>query len=251
MRRKVIFGLTGVAVAAAVTAAVVTVSGGDAAQQPGSGKGVVLAEAKDRMPSQTASDWVTYADHVVTVTAVSEEKIPPAASEIERGEGLIGRKVRLKVDRTLWSRPGAAKPAPEAWTDEASGWAFHGNRDNSKKFATEDRPRIEVGHSYIIAIAWQGARCSPGDTPEPAHWVGLGEGSVVPYDNNTVGEGEMEGRKVSAPQPLTADGTVPPTAKLEDAMAGKTADDLAAAIKAAKPEDKKTAHGLARSQDCT
>jgi hypothetical protein len=35
----------------------------------------MVAEGDDRLPSTTASDWVTYADHVVVATAASEHRL--------------------------------------------------------------------------------------------------------------------------------------------------------------------------------
>ncbi|MET8332055.1 hypothetical protein ABZV38_40170, partial [Streptomyces sp. NPDC005181] len=78
------------------------------------------------------------------------------------------------------------------------------------------------------------AKCSPGDELESAQWHSLGEGAVVPYDNDAIGEGEMEGNAQSAAEAARAaegDGHD----RLEDQLAGKSADDLVAALKAATP----------------
>ena len=60
--------------------------------------GPVFGDGRDRYRSSTAADWVSHADHVVVATAVSEKEVPPAQSEIDRGEGLIGRSVEMHVD---------------------------------------------------------------------------------------------------------------------------------------------------------
>ncbi|WP_437012917.1 hypothetical protein [Streptomyces sp. enrichment culture] len=73
---------------------------------------MILAHGADRHPAQTATDWVTYADHVVEVTPVSEREIAPSQDEADRGEGLILRKVTLRVDKVLWSSDTAAKAPP-------------------------------------------------------------------------------------------------------------------------------------------
>ncbi|MER7048392.1 hypothetical protein ABT391_26465 [Streptomyces jumonjinensis] len=199
----------------------------------GDGETVLIAEGKDRRPSQTAEDWVTYADHVVVVTAVSERETPPALIEIERGEGLTGREVTLRVDEVVWSRGGAPRAAPAEWKRASTGWRFTGgSTSNRTKMAMRDQPRVETGHRYILALDWEEAKCSPGDEPEPAQWHTLGEGAVVPYDNNTIGEGEMEGRHLQATQPRAETG---PDMRLEDQLAGLSADDLAKALNAAKP----------------
>jgi hypothetical protein len=50
---------------------------------------VILGEAADHLPSTTAEDWVTYADHVVVVSAVaelpSERVVVPRLRRLSRG----------------------------------------------------------------------------------------------------------------------------------------------------------------------
>ncbi|MEV6030196.1 hypothetical protein AB0L65_03550 [Nonomuraea sp. NPDC052116] len=200
---------------------------------------VELTEADDRLPSTTATDWVTYADHVVVVNAASEQTIPPNQTDVERGEGLIGRKVSLEVKNVLWSREGAAQPAPKEWEYYATGWTFT-NRDvnNPTVLAGEGRPRIEPGHQYILAIAWEGPRCAEGDAPEPGRWMGLGEGSELPFDGDVIGQGEMEGRTQSVAEARTAAAEADPNIGLEEEMVGNNADALAAKLKATPPGER-------------
>ncbi|MFB6670056.1 hypothetical protein [Streptomyces parvus] len=199
--------------------------------------GPIRGEGKDRMPSRTAEDWVTYADHVVIATPTKESEVAPGQSEVNRGEGMIGRDVRMKVEKVLWSRSDPAQPAPATWQRSSSGWVFkEGDLDNRTEYALAERPRIELGHHYIIALAWRGATCSEGDPEEPARWVGLGEGSTVPYDDETIGQGEMEGGEQSAKEVAAAlSGSGDPVPRLEDELAGKSADALVAALQAARP----------------
>ncbi|MFE9247992.1 hypothetical protein [Streptomyces sp. NPDC007088] len=90
---------------------------------------------------------MTYADHVVAVTPVSEREIAPIASEIERGEGLIQREVTLKVTGVLWSRPGSTAPKSFPWV--ASGWQFtDGSTADRTETAAREDSRIESGHTY-------------------------------------------------------------------------------------------------------
>nr|WP_152992337.1 hypothetical protein [Nonomuraea pusilla] len=236
--RRIIRVAAGLGTAAAV--AVAGLAAADAADGPPQRERVVaLAHGDDRLPSTTATDWVTYADHVVVVSATSEQPVPPTRTDVERGEGLMGRKVGLEVQNVLWSRPDAARPAPEAWEYNATGWTFtDGNLDNPTVLAMEGRPRIEPGHRYILAIAWQGPRCAEGDAPEPGRWMGLGEGSELPFDGGVIGQGELQGevRTVAEARALAADAG--PNAGLKEDMVGRGADDLAAALKAAAPGQK-------------
>ncbi len=193
----------------------------------------IIAHGADNLPSRTATDWVTYADHVVAVTATAERETPPAQSELDRGEGLIGRAVTLKVDQVVWSRADAPKAAPTTWDRPSMGWQFtDGDTDNRVKVVKAHSPRIQKGHSYVIAIVWEEDSCSP----EGGQWRGLGEGSTVPFDNKKIGEGEFEGRARTAAQAQQALAEGGPNVGLKDKMAGKSTASLAAVLKEAKPE---------------
>ncbi|MFC9249624.1 hypothetical protein ACFT7S_37940 [Streptomyces sp. NPDC057136] len=112
------------------------------------------------------------------------------------------------------------------------GWQFTGGDTSHRmKMAKEDSPRIEVGHNYLIAITWEADPCNPGS----GEWRGLGEGSTLSYDSNTIGQGELEGRVQSAEQARSANDAADPNHGLEEEMVGQTADDLARALEAALP----------------
>ncbi|MEE1942428.1 hypothetical protein V1L54_24005 [Streptomyces sp. TRM 70361] len=248
MRRRTHAAAAAVA-SAAVAAVTATLLAGPAGPAGASGpverqraaEDVVVGHAADHLPNQTAEDWVTHADHVIVVSAVSERQIPPTQQELDRGEGVIGRNVTLRIDEVLWSRDGAPKPAPRTWDYSAVGWQFtDGDTGNRTELAMHDRPRVEVGHTYIMAVVWEQARCSPGDPEAPAQWRGLGEGSEIPYDTGVIGTGEQEGRTQRADEAATAvargteagadDG-------LEERLAGREAAELVAELKAARPGD--------------
>lgn len=189
---------------------------------------ITTAHGSDRRPSHSASDWVTYADHVVAVTAVGARELRPSATELERGEGLIGRTVTLRVDQVIWSREGAPQ-APAGWERASMGWEFTGGDTGDRAtMVPEDAPRVEPGHRYIMAIQWERDACSPGG----GKWFGLGEGSTVPYDDGVIGQGEFGGRVRSAAQAMAAAGA---DGGLEDQMAGKSTDALGQALRAAEP----------------
>lgn len=196
----------------------------------------VVADGSDRLPNQSASDWVTYADHVVVVRATSETALDPDKDDQENGEGYIPREVTLQVEEVAWSRNDATKAAPkDSFTWDAFGWSW---QDGKRiPMAPESAPRIEVGHTYIMAIVWQPAVDEDGDKMA-AHWDGLGADSTLPYDGNVIGQGESEGAVQSTPpEPAPTDD---PNYSLEDAMSGKTVDDLVAELNKAKPEPRES-----------
>ncbi|MFL1382363.1 MULTISPECIES: hypothetical protein [unclassified Nocardiopsis] len=198
---------------------------------------VLLVHGVDHLPSETASDWVTYADHVVVVSVAAEKEIPPTELEIARGEGLIGRELTLDVETVLWSQEDAP-PAPDTWTYPALGYVFtEGDIDGRTPMALAGHPRVESGHRYIMAIVWEEARCSPGDVPDPAGWRGLGQGSEVPFDDGVIGQGELEGRVDDGSEArqgtLDAHGA---EGSLEELLAGQDGDALVRALESATPQ---------------
>ncbi|MFJ9109915.1 hypothetical protein [Streptomyces sp. NPDC102283] len=224
---------------AIVVAAGLTTHESDPVRAGRSGKGhdIVIANGNDRLPNTTASDWITYADHVVAVTPVAESEIPPTPEEVERGEGMILRNVQLRVDDVVWSKAAPGRPAPTAFDWVAYGWSFQGPDTSQRvKMAGEDEPRLEAGHSYLMAIEWQEPRCSPGDEPVPGQWRGLGEDSTVPFDGQVIGDGELEGKPQSAAELLATQGIEEPDLSLEDEMTGKDAAALDHALDTAPPQ---------------
>ncbi|MEO3806027.1 hypothetical protein [Nonomuraea sp. B1E8] len=230
------------ATAGAVLAGILVVSalaadGERAEYDGGRAGGVVLAHGSDRLPNHTASDWVTYADHAVVVTVKAERELAADQEELEAGQGYLPREVTLEVKDTLWSRDGAAKPAPVpefAWS--AAGWTF--GEKGRRPLAVEGRPRLELGHTYIMAIVWVPAFTDGGEAV-PGRWRGLGESSVLPYDGGVIGDGELEGRIQSAAVTMDQRASEGPDGpSLEQAMTGKGAADLAAALDAARPGER-------------
>jgi hypothetical protein len=238
MRRRHVTARVRTVVAAYALLACTVTACSAAGGGPGGAGGVRLAMPEGRLPAETASDWVTYAEHVVVVDAVSEREIPPTRTELRRGEGLIGRTVTLRVDRVLWSSPGAAQPAPKKWEYSASGWTFTGgDPDDRTKMGVRGAPRVEVGHRYVMALDWEHARCSPGDGRRPAQWFGLSPDSSLAFDDDVLGQGEQEGRVRTAEEAREQaddDDGVAPT--LEEKLIGKPASALVKALRAAKPE---------------
>ncbi|GAA2149889.1 hypothetical protein [Glycomyces algeriensis] len=222
--------VTGIAVAAIATPA--TGLDTQAATEPG----VMLGHGSDHLPSVTAADWVTYADHVVVVEALSEEVLAPTAEDLERGEGIIGRTVALSIEEVLWSREGAAVAAPATWEYSGLGWHFdEGDVTDTVEMALHDLPRVEVGHRYVMAIRWEKAVCDEDGEYTRAQWRGLGEGSEIPYDDDTIGNGESEGTVQDAAA-FAADAEEEADQGVEELLAGQDADAIVTALNSAVPD---------------
>ncbi|MFI8423644.1 hypothetical protein [Streptomyces sp. NPDC085479] len=201
-----------------------------------SGREISFASASDSYPNQSVTDWVTYADHVVVVTPTAERDRSISAEDRERGEGVVLRELELRVDATLWSSPKPAQPTPESFDWLAWGWSFkNGDTGRKTKMASHGAPRIEMGHSYVMAIIWEEARCSEGDGVTPAQWGGLGSGAVIPFDSATIGQGEFEGTVLT---PAQADDHIFERG-VQAKLMGKGASALVAELKSAVPTERK------------
>ncbi|MFE6971286.1 hypothetical protein [Isoptericola sp. NPDC057653] len=196
--------------------------------------GVVVATAEDSFPTTTAVDWVTYADHVLVATVVDEaEAVRPWEDGNPEGERYVAREVALRVDDRLWSAADPRhRPPPDRFSMAAAGSL---DRDGGRiPWAIEDTPRMEVGHTYVVALVWRPEVEDP-TTPTPAHWAWLGTDALLPYDDGTIGVGELEGVVRAEPRVVPEDHL---EHSFEDALAGRSAADLAALLDAARPVER-------------
>jgi hypothetical protein len=238
--RNRIAAAAGIIAAASVTGIIVAAISAPAArpddQAAPATEAIMLGQGSDHLPSVTASDWVTYADHVIVVEAVSEQAIPPSAEEVERGEGVIGRIISLTIEDVLWTRDGATHAAPATWDYSGLGWAFSdGDTAAAVEMAFHDLPRIEVGHQYVMAVRWEAAVCDEDGEYTPAMWRGLGEGSEIPYDGDILGNGESEGTVQDAAA-FAAAAEEEPDQGVEELLAGQGADAIVSALQSAEPD---------------
>ncbi|WP_304451492.1 hypothetical protein [Nocardiopsis sp. YSL2] len=199
----------------------------------------LMAATSDIKPNSSVRDWVTYADHVVQVRVAEEEHLPADPVAIERGEGAMGRRVTLDVQRVLWSSEDAPRPAPDSYEIGTWGSSFtDGNIDDPVPTAAQGHARVEVGHTYIKAIFWEAERCSEGDGRQPAMWLTLGGGATIPADNGVIGNGEFEGRVMDADErgrsARFADEGPNPT--VQGRMMGQNVGQLAQALRTADPD---------------
>jgi hypothetical protein len=189
-------------------------------------KSVIPYFTEDHLPNETAADWVTYADYVVVVTATSERAVE-APLDPGAPETTLGRDVTLTVDDTLWARNAEAEaPSTVRWS--AGGWGFTADEPGIRHEMVEvGAPRIEVGHSYVIAIKWELPLYTQGPDKETAQWRGLGGGSVLPFDAGVVGNGEFEGEVRTVKQAIASVERGAPEQTFANMMLGESGSVLA------------------------
>lgn len=172
-------------------------SGPAADSSPSSPDGVFYLQPLEQRASQTVRDWAAAADLIVTAEVTSEQAIEPPQSETVTGDelDLLGRTVSLKITDVIWRSETATEPNPTVLTMDAFG-SMRAADGSTRKAAAKGAARLEPGHSYIMALHWAAAQCSPGDETVPAHWSALGSGAVLPADGNKIGVGEFQGGRL-------------------------------------------------------
>jgi hypothetical protein len=179
--------ITGAVLGAALAgaAALVPFTDDTRGQQTGRPGDIILAESKDAVPSDTATDWVSYGDHAAVVHVAAEHELAADSEETTAGEGYLPRTVDLRVKERVWSRSGAAA-LPNTLSITADGWSIKG--DTKIRVGSHEASRLEVGHDYLVSLAHF----------DDGEWSTLGTGGILPYDSGEVGQGEFEGETVSA-----------------------------------------------------
>ncbi|MET9825754.1 MULTISPECIES: hypothetical protein [Streptomyces] len=177
-------GLPGRPIAAVV--ALVGIASGVLVGQGGLDTVVGCGSPADDYPSRTARDWVTNADHVVVATTTAERDADKR--EIDSGpvQFVVSRTVTFRADAVLWSAQRPRHTLDKDFDMEAAGWSVYRNSGTRIKRTTAAAPRLEPGHTYVLALRWESDR-----------WVVLGEGAAVPFDDRTAGRGEWCGRVLS------------------------------------------------------
>lgn len=140
----------------------------------------------DELPSQTAEDWVSHADHVVVATPTAEEDTNRRDFKLGAIAYKTDRKVTFRTDNLLWSAKSPGRELGKDFEMVAAGWQVYRESGNRTKSTTADAPRLETGHTYLLALRWTDDK-----------WTVLGEGAAVPFDDHTTAQGEWCGRVLS------------------------------------------------------
>lgn len=138
-------GVSAVAVAAAAAGALALWS--DSSPAPTRDGSFALIQTTSRWPHETLQDWASYADQLSVISVTDEWELPPP--EVGTTGGYVGRKVTIRVDETLWHRPGAPEAA-RTFDMFAYGWL---ETDGARRPITmEGGKRLEVGERYLAPL---------------------------------------------------------------------------------------------------
>lgn len=132
-------------------------------------------------PSDTASDVVSYADHVALVTAIADTDALPTATPTSSpgGDKVIMRTITFRVDRTLWSQPDAPT-APKQLT--ALWWGCLLRDGKRTPFIVHGAPAVFLGAQYVMPIAYDGTTFS---AIQPFAVFRVGRDGITPEEQDT------------------------------------------------------------------
>lgn len=118
----------------------------------------VPGSTSDLLPSQTLSQWVSYAEQVVVARVASERRQEIVGETAEFGEGLVGREVTLEIERTIWSEPELRSQRSGAVTFTAAGWVLKDGKLSPLRY---EGPRLEVGERVVLPLTTTPTGISP------------------------------------------------------------------------------------------
>jgi hypothetical protein len=121
--------------------------------------------------------------------------VEPTREEVERGEGTIGRRITLRIDKPVWRRPTlpAGTSLPQTLETGGGFWTFHGTKE--QRFVVEGREWIEVGKTYLALFNYMDPEYAVASTKPPADadpawgplvWLGL-DGRITSVPAGDVG----------------------------------------------------------------
>ena len=210
-------GLVGLVVAALLA------SGCSAAAEPAAptrttSPVTVAADALTLVEMSSVRDWVTYADKVVLVRVISEQRLKPSEDEVAAGEGYLPRQITVQIVRTLWAQPSATRDLPQTVSWLQGAWLFGKGEPERRLVSDADGAWGEVGRDYVAALAFSGF----GPTESALKAKFWGSLTMIPAQDGVVGRGEKG--VASAP-----------AGSLRASADGLSVDALAGLLTAAQP----------------
>ncbi len=126
-------------------------------------------------PSATMTDWVTHGDQLSVIRIVDET--PPTLPKDWNSGGLIGRKVEVRIECTVWHRSKAPRRTG-SFRMETWGWMMESDQRADSPIhpiIVRNAPRLKVGARYLAVLI----RLDDG-------WTPLNDDTVMTLDGDTV-----------------------------------------------------------------
>lgn len=135
-----------------------------------------VAQASLVFPDSTLTDLVSYTDQVSVVTIVSEHELMQP-EVLARGEGYVGRKLKVRIDETLWTNDGRTAQSGEIEM-LAFGWVLKGEQRIPLVLA--NAPRLSVGGRYVLPLV-----------EDEDKWNQFSPSVVMPVSGNAIAEDDV------------------------------------------------------------
>jgi hypothetical protein len=139
-------------------------------------------------PSETLTDWVTHGDQL-SVIRIVDETPPTLPKDWKNSGGLIGRKVTVRIERTVWHRAHAPRRTG-TFRMQAWGWMMESDQRADSPIhplIVRNAPRLKVGARYLAVLM----RLDDG-------WTPLNDDAVMTLDGDTV-TSEVDAGTATAP----------------------------------------------------
>jgi hypothetical protein len=114
------------------------------------------------LPGETVGEWVHHGDQLSVISVTSETR-PATWPAYRNSGGLVGRKVTVRVERTLWHRAGAPR-AGRVLRFGVWGWMYDDDQSPDSPRAAlvpEGATRMQVGRRYLAVLVRLRGRWSP------------------------------------------------------------------------------------------
>jgi len=165
----------------------------------------------------------TYADHLAIVTVTDEKELPPSDGDQAIGEGYRPRLLTFRIDKVVWSRPGAPT-APTSFLQTPDGWVVHG--DTEVPLRMEGEPDLKVDASYLSPIVYDP------ETDQSEKWSLYSLNTIETVTAGVVTDAPTLDESSSAPQATEAADTDFATSEL----VGASLDQVGAIMKGTSPD---------------
>jgi hypothetical protein len=131
------------------------------------------AAVRDRpWTSDTLHDWVSFSDQLSVIRVLGERAIGA-----QGGQGYVGRRVGIRIERTLWRRPDARRASPGLTIDD---WGWCETSGGRFPLIPSGVTRLRVGSRYLTPLTFF-----------RGEWTSLDDGRLVLRRGRLEGEVQL------------------------------------------------------------
>jgi predicted small lipoprotein YifL len=124
---------------------------------------LVVGDGDYALPGETLEEWVSYGDQLSVISVLDATQPKPWPAYKNSG-GLAGRQVTVRVERTLWRRPGAPHAPAGRFRFTVWGWMWENDQDphsERRPILEEGAPRMQPGRRYLALLVRMRGQWNP------------------------------------------------------------------------------------------